>query len=283
MIKITECPRDAMQSYGPFIPTLQKIEYLQSLLDVGFHVLDFGSFVSSKAIPQLKDTAEVLDGLDLSKTRTKLLAIVASRKGAEKAVKLDKITFLGFPFSFSPTFLKKNLNCTIDEALQLTQYFFQLCNENNKTLLQYISMAFGNPYGDEWSVKLLYHWVQKFYKIGIRKITLSDITAESKPETVFEIYQYLIQKYPEIEFGFHLHTENSQWEHLVDSAFKAGCRCFDTVLNNRGGCPMTGKSLLQNLSTFDLISYLEKNKIQHSISFSPLNKSLELAKSIFEK
>ena len=281
MIKITECPRDAMQGISTFIPTTNKIKYLQALLDVGFDTLDFGSFVSPKAIPQLKDTAEVLAGLDLSKTKTKLLAIVASKRGGERAASFDEITYLGFPFSFSPTFLKKNINSDIDKVLKTTDDFLSICEQKNKQLLQYISMAFGNPYGDPWSLEVLYSWVDRFSEMGIRNLCLSDITAEAKPQMVYEIYSYLIGQYPKINFGIHLHTSSKNWMPLVAAAYKAGCRNFDTVLNGMGGCPMSGEELLQNLNTYDLLGFLETQHAQTNIQLPKLNQALKLALQIF--
>jgi len=281
MIKITECPRDAMQGVSKFIPTQSKIKYLQSLLDVGFDVLDFGSFVSPRAIPQLKDTAEVVDALDLSKTKTKLLAIVASKRGGEIAADFEKITYLGFPFSFSPTFLKKNINADLDKVVRITDDFQNICIRKNKILLQYISMAFGNPYGDDWSKDMLFQWIDNFYNMGIRRMTLSDITAEATPEIITDIYTYIISKYPEVDFGLHLHTSPTKWYPLVDAAYQAGCRNFDTVLNGMGGCPMSGKELLQNLNTYDLLSYLTEKKVVKSFPMDLLNRSLNIANEIF--
>ena len=281
MIKITECPRDAMQGINNFIPSSSKVQYLQSLLNVGFDILDFGSFVSPKAIPQLSDTANVLSQLDLSNTNTKLLAIVASKGGAEQAAHYAEIEYLGFPFSFSPTFLKKNINSNIDKVIKTTHELQNICQKQNKQLLQYISMAFGNPYGDPWSIDLLYEWVDKLYEMGIRKISLSDITAEANPKMVYKIYNYLIKTYSDIDFGIHLHTSQNKWEGLVDAAYKGGCRSFDTVLNGMGGCPMSGTELLQNLNTYDLLNYLKQNKIENRIKPLMLNKSLGIANNIF--
>ena len=270
-----------MQGIVDFIPSSSKIKYLQSLLNVGFDILDFGSFVSPKAIPQLKDTDQVLDNLDLSNTNTKLLAIIASKGGAERAASFEKIQYLGFPFSFSSTFLKKNINSNLEKVVKTTNEIQNICQKQNKQLLQYISMAFGNPYGDLWSVDLLYEWVDRLYKMGIKRITLSDITAEANPQIVYEAYQYLIKTYPSIDFGLHLHTSEAKWEALVDSAYKGGCRNFDTVLNGMGGCPMSGKELLQNLNTYDLLNYLGNKAIPHNINSLLLNNSFTIAKDIF--
>ena len=223
----------------------------------------------------------MLGKLDLTTSKTKLLAIVASKKGGSIAADFDKVNFLGYPFSFSPTFLEKNINSTIEKSIETTEYFQNLCAEKDKTLLQYISMAFGNPYGDKWSEEMLFEWVDRFYRMGIKHITLSDITAEASPGLVFNIYNYLIKQYPTINFGIHLHTSSSQWRNLVDAAYKGGCRNFDTVNNGMGGCPMSGKDLLQNLNTYDLLSYLTENGIKSNISIPSLNESLEIAGRIF--
>ena len=281
MIRITECPRDAMQGVLEFIPTQKKIEYIQSLLNVGFNILDFGSFVSPKAIPQLQDTSEVLEQINLENTNTKLLAIVASKTGAERAASFDKVTYLGYPFSFSPTFLQKNINSNIDKAVRTTEEFQNICIKNDKVLLQYISMAFGNPYGDKWSVDMLYDWVERFSSMGIKKITLSDITAEANPQMITDVYKTLINDFPDVDFGLHLHTSTTKWKPLVKAAYNAGCRNFDTVLNGMGGCPMSGKELLQNLNTYDLLSLLTEEKSKHNIDISLLNKSLGIAQRIF--
>ena len=281
MIKITECPRDAMQGVGEFIPTKDKIRYLQSILEVGFDILDFGSFVSPKAIPQLKDTTQVLEALDLSKTNTKLLAIVASESGGNRAANFEQISYLGFPFSISETFLEKNIKSNFEKVIRTTKHLHNICEQKNKTLLQYVSMAFGNPYGEEWSKDILFEWIERLSNMGIRKISLSDITAEASADSVFEIYNYLIQQYPNIEFGLHLHTSTSNWKPLVNAAYKGGCRGFDTVLNGIGGCPMSGKELLQNLSTYDLLSYFSENNIAHRILLKKLNRSLDIANQVF--
>ena len=281
MIKITECPRDAMQGLSDFIPTKSKIKYLQSLLSVGFDILDFGSFVSPRAIPQLKDTAEVLESLDLSGGNTKLLAIVASKKGGEIAAEYDKISYLGFPFSFSPTFLKKNINADLDKVLQITEDFQNICARKNKTLLQYISMAFDNPYDDEWNIETLYKWVENLATLGIKKITLSDVTGEANAPMIKEIYQTIITQYPQVEFGLHLHTAIDTWKEKINAAYQAGCRSFDTVLNDKGGCPMSGKQLLHNLNTYNLLQYCSENKINHQIDKKSLDNALILSNEIF--
>jgi len=281
MIKITECPGDAMQGIKEFIPTKHKINYINSLLQVGFDTLDFGSFVSPRAIPQLQDTAEVLEKIEFKNTNTKLLAIVASRKGAEIAASYTSIKYLGFPFSFSPTFLQKNINTTLNKAYNLTQEILNICSKKDKQLLQYISMAFGNPYGDEWNIETLYKWVENLATLGIKKITLSDVTGEANAPMIKEIYQTIITQYPQVEFGLHLHTAIDTWKEKINAAYQAGCRSFDTVLNDKGGCPMSGKQLLHNLNTYNLLQYCSENKINHQIDKKSLDNALILSNEIF--
>ena len=281
MIKIVECPRDAMQGVTPFIPTEKKIEYLNTLLKVGFDTLDFGSFVSPRAIPQLKDTAEVLEKLDLSETNTKLLAIVANTIGGEIAAKYDKITYLGFPFSISPTFLRKNINSTIAKSIITVNKLLNICEKNNKTLVVYITMAFGNPYKDKWNTEIVEEWVDILSKLGVKIIELSDTTGDSTVENIHSLFSSVIPKYPEIEFGFHLHTTFSSAENKIKAAYEAGCRSFDTVLNGLGGCPMSGKELTANLKTSILLEYLKKNNIDHNVDFKAFSDSYIKAMSTF--
>jgi len=280
-LKITECPRDAMQGIAEFIPTEQKIEYINSLLKVGFDVLDFGSFVSPRAIPQLSDTAQVIEGLDLTTTNTKLLAIVASKKGGELAASHQEVTYLGYPFSFSETFLKKNINKTIEQGHELTKQFLDICQKQNKQLLLYLTMAFGNPYGDTWHEEQIYQWTEKANNLGIQKITLSDITGESTPELIRKVYSTLIKQYPEIDFGIHLHTTHTSAQAKVNAALEAGCRSFDTVLNDKGGCPMTGKELTANLNTFDFLSYTEQANISNNLDKELLEQAYKQAARLF--
>jgi len=258
-IKIVECPRDAMQGIAQFIPTQTKIDYINSLLKVGFDTIDFGSFVSPRAVPQMKDTAEVLDKLDLTNTSSKLLAIIGNTVGGEIASQYDKITYLGFPFSISPTFLKNNINSTIARSLVTTNRLLNLCEKKDKTLVVYISMAFGNPYGDFWNTEIVEEWVDILSKLGVKIIALSDTVGISSPEIIHNLFATLIPKYPNVEFGFHLHTSPNAWQERIASAFKAGCRRFDTVLNGIGGCPMSGMEMIGNLKTSYLFSYLEDN------------------------
>ena len=281
MIKIIESPRDAMQGITRFIPTDVKIEYLNSLLKIGYDTLDFGSFVSPRAIPQLKDSAEVLAGLDLSETKTKLLAIVGNTIGGEIAASHPEISYLGFPFSISPTFLKNNINSTIARSVVTTNKLLNICEKNNKTLVVYISMAFGNPYGDKWSVEFVEEWVDILSKLGVKIIALSDTTGESTADTIHSIFSELIPKYSNIEFGFHLHTTQEMWFERINAAFAAGCRRFDTVINGIGGCPMSGKEMLGNLRTSDFLSFLEKQNCNMNIDKKAFNASYTKAMSVF--
>jgi hydroxymethylglutaryl-CoA lyase len=281
MIKIIECPRDAMQGLTDFIATKDKIDYINALLQVGFDTIDFGSFVSPKAIPQLKDTVEVVKSLDLTNTNTKLLAIIGNVKGAEQAVAYDEIQYLGFPFSISSTFLKNNINSDISKSLITCNKIRHISEQNNKELLVYISMAFGNPYGDEWSIEILRDWVDVLSGLGVKMIALSDTTGEANADILFDIFSDLIPKYPAVEFGLHMHTKKEESIEKIQSAYKGGCRRFDTVLNGFGGCPMSGKELLQNLNTYDLMAYLESESIPHNISNDQLDASLSIANRIF--
>ena len=281
MIKIIECPRDAMQGITKFIPTQTKIDYINSLLKVGYNTIDFGSFVSPRAIPQLKDTAEVLKGLDLSNTNTKLLAIVANTIGGDIAASFDKISYLGFPFSISPTFLKSNINSTIARSIVTTNKLLNICEKSNKTLVVYISMAFGNPYGDKWSVEIVEEWVDILSKLGVKIIALSDTTGDSIPENVYSIFSDLIPRYSNVEFGFHLHTTSDTWFEKVDAAYKGGCRRFDTVLNGIGGCPLSGKEMVGNLKTTNLFKYLEHRNCESDVDKEAFSEAFVKAMSVF--
>ena len=282
MVKIIECPRDAMQGISQFIPTQKKIEYINSLLKVGFDTIDFGSFVSPRAIPQLKDTADVLEKIEFVNTKTKLLAIVANTIGGEIASRFDKITFLGFPFSISPTFLRKNINSTIAKSIVTVNKLLNICEKHHKILVVYISMAFGNPYGDKWNAEIVEEWVDILNKLGVKIIALSDTTGDSTPESISTIFTDVVPNYPNIEFGFHLHTTLSTWHNKVDAAYRAGCRRFDTVLNGMGGCPMSGKELVANLKTSNLFEYLKsKNNLPESIDLKQFTNAFIKAMEVF--
>lgn len=254
-IKIIECPRDAMQGIKTFIPTAKKVAYLQSLLRVGFDTLDFGSFVSPKAIPQMVDTAEVLAQLDLSQTRSKLLAIIANTKGAELASQHEAIHYLGFPFSISENFQMRNTHKTIAESIITLQEILEIADQSNKEVVAYLSMGFGNPYGDPWNVDIVGEWTEKLAGMGVKILSLSDTIGSSTPEIITYLFSSLIPKYPEIEFGAHLHTTPEKWFEKVDAAYKAGCRRFDGAIQGFGGCPMAKDDLTGNMPTEKLLSY----------------------------
>jgi len=253
---LTECPRDAMQGLPGFIPTAVKTAYLQQLLAVGFDVLDFGSFVSPKAIPQLRDTAEVLAGLDLSQTRTKLLAIVANQRGAETAANHPEISYLGFPLSVSETFQRRNTNQTIAEALADVAAMHELCERRAKTLVVYLSMGFGNPYGDPYSPAVVGDFTQRLADLGVRVVALSDTIGVSTPALITPLFEELIPAFPQVAFGAHLHTTPSAWREKVAAAYAAGCRRFDAALGGFGGCPLATDALTGNLPTERLLEFL---------------------------
>ncbi|QKG56581.1 hydroxymethylglutaryl-CoA lyase [Hymenobacter sp. BRD128] len=256
-VVLTECPRDAMQGLHEFIPTAAKTAYLQQLLAVGFDVLDFGSFVSPKAIPQLRDTAAVLAGLDLDRTQTKLLAIVANLRGAEQAASHPEIHYLGFPLSVSETFQRRNTNQTIAEALADVAAMHALCERRGKTLIVYLSMGFGNPYGDPYSPAVVADFTQRLAALGVRIVALSDTIGVSTPALITPLFEELIPAFPHIEFGAHLHTTPATWREKVAAAYQAGCRRFDGALGGIGGCPMAADVLTGNMATENLVAFLE--------------------------
>ena len=259
-IKIIECPRDAMQGIKPFIPTERKAAYIQSLLRVGFDSIDFGSFVSPKAIPQMQDTAEVLARLDLSQTKSKLLAIIANTQGATLATVHPEIRYLGFPFSISENFQMRNTHKTIGESLITLQEILEIADKSNKEVVAYLSMGFGNPYGDPWSVEIVGEWTEKLATMGVKILSLSDTVGSSTPDVISYLFSNLIPKYPEIEFGAHLHTTPDKWFEKIDAAYKAGCRRFDGAIQGFGGCPMATDNLTGNMPTEKLLSYFTAQK-----------------------
>ena len=280
-VKIVECPRDAMQGWKTFIPTEQKISYLNSLLQVGFHTIDFGSFVSPKAIPQLRDTKEVLHGLDLSNTQSKLLAIVANTRGAEEAVQFEAIDFLGFPLSLSETFQQRNTNASIQDALVRVDEIQELCKRKGKGLVVYLSMGFGNPYGDAYSEEIVFDYANKLAQKEIGIISLADTVGVATPEQVQKITAYLIQALPQTEIGVHLHSTYSNWKEKVEAAYSAGCRRFDGALKGIGGCPMANDELVGNMNTEWLLQFFDEKGETLNINKTALQKSLQLADSIF--
>ena len=259
-IKIIECPRDAMQGIKDFIPTAKKVQYIQSLLRVGFDTIDFGSFVSPKAIPQMMDTADVLSQLDLSKTTSKLLAIIANTRGAEAASKHPEITYLGYPFSISENFQMRNTHKTIAESIMTLSEILEVANASNKEVVVYISMGFGNPYGDPWHVEIVGEWTERLSMMGVKILSLSDTIGSSNAESIGYLFSHLIPKYPNIEFGAHLHTTPTTWFEKVDAAYKAGCLRFDGAIQGFGGCPMAKDELTGNMPTEKLLSYFTSQK-----------------------
>lgn len=280
-MKIIECPRDAMQGLQEFIPTELKAEYINQLLKVGFDTIDFGSFVSPKAIPQLRDTAAVLSQLDLSSTTSKLLAIVANHRGAEDAAEFEEISYLGFPFSISETFQLRNTNSTIEQSLTTVAQIQDLCIRNRKQLVVYISMAFGNPYGDEWNEEIALRWIEKIRQLGVKTIALADTVGLANSDDVHRILNHLISSINNVEFGAHLHCTAENWEEKVNAAYQAGCRRFDTAIKGYGGCPMANDSLVGNLATEKFLTYLNNNNQFSKIDNDAFNEALLISDRVF--
>ena len=261
-VKIIECPRDAMQGIkSHFISTDAKARYINSLLKVGFDTIDFGSFVSSKAIPQMRDTAAVLSKLDLSQTQSKLLAIIANTRGANDAVQFEEINYLGYPFSISENFQMRNTHKTIQQSIKELEEILSLATRKNKEVVTYLSMGFGNPYGDPWNINIVGEWTEKLSNMGVSIISLSDTIGSSTPDVIKYLFSNLISNYPKIEFGAHLHTTPNSWHEKVDAAFNAGCKRFDGAIKGYGGCPMAKDELTGNMPTEKLISYFTAQKV----------------------
>lgn len=280
-IKIIECPRDAMQGIKDFIPTEYKVQYIQSLLRVGFDTIDFGSFVSPKAIPQMVDTAAVLSQLDLSKTTSKLLAIVANTRGASDASQYNEIDYLGYPFSISENFQMRNTHKTIAQSVVTLQEILNIADRTNKLVVVYLSMGFGNPYGDPWNVDIVGDWTERLGKMGVKIISLSDTIGSSNPENIEYLFSNLIPHYPEIEFGAHLHTTPSSWFEKVDAAYKAGCRRFDGAIQGFGGCPMAKDELTGNMPTEKLVSYFTKRQPVNNLDALSFESAFNEASKLF--
>ncbi|MFN0201671.1 MAG: hydroxymethylglutaryl-CoA lyase [Bacteroidia bacterium] len=280
-MKIIECPRDAMQGFSRFIPTAEKIAYLTLLLKVGFDTLDFGSFVSPKAIPQLADTQEVLANLDLTNTNTKLLAIVANQRGAETACQFPEIQYLGYPFSISETFQLRNTNRTIADSVVLVEEMQALCVKNNKELVVYISMGFGNPYGDDWSVEIAEKWVQKMAEMGIRIVSLADTVGSAEADSISYLYANLIPRFPAIEFGAHFHATPEARITKLQAAYQQGCRRFDAAIKGFGGCPFAEDDLVGNIATETLLSFLASENIDLQINKEAFRDALLMSASVF--
>ena len=281
-VKLIECPRDAMQGIKDWIPTKEKVQYIQSLLRVGFDTIDFGSFVSPKAIPQMVDTAEVLAQLDLSKTTSKLLAIIANTRGANDASKHSEIDYLGFPFSISENFQMRNTHKTIDQSVVTLSEILEIADKSYKEVVVYISMGFGNPYGDPWNVDIVGEWTEKLANMGVKILSLSDTIGSSNSENINYLFSNLIPKYPSIEFGAHLHTTPTTWFEKVDTAYKAGCCRFDGAIQGFGGCPMAKDDLTGNMPTEKMFSYFTKQKA-HDLNAMPFESAYNEATKIFTK
>ena len=281
MVKIIECPRDAMQGLHEFIPTQRKIAYINQLLRVGFDTIDFGSFVSPKAIPQMRDTAQVLEGLQLNESTTKLLAIVANERGAVEASFHEAINYLGYPFSVSETFQVRNTNATIAESLDRVKSIQEICVKSNKQLVVYLSMGFGNPYGDKWSAEIVGNWVEVLAKEGIGILSLSDTVGVATPRSIEYLFSHLIPEYPAIEFGAHLHTQAHNWKDKIEAAYEAGCRRFDAAMRGYGGCPMAKDDLTGNMATENLVFYFDHIEEEIQMDRQEFNKSMVMAMDIF--
>ena len=280
-VKLIECPRDAMQGIRDFIPTHKKAAYIQALLRCGFDTIDFGSFVSPRAVPQMRDTAEVLESLDLGATESKLLAIVANVRGAEDAVAFEQIDYLGYPFSISENFQMRNTHKTIDESIEVLQEILELAARSGKEVVAYLSMGFGNPYGDPWDVEIVAGWTERLHKMGVRILSLSDTVGSSTPEVIDYLFSQLIPAYPGMEFGAHLHTRPQTWHEKVDAAYQAGCRRFDGAIQGHGGCPMAKDELIGNMPTEKLISYFNKVKADANIRAMSFESAYNEALKIF--
>ncbi len=280
-ISLVECPRDAMQGWERFIPTEQKVAYLNSLLEVGFDVLDFGSFVSPKAIPQLADTKDVVPQLNMDDTNTKLLAIIANTRGANDAVVYDEITYLGFPFSISETFQLRNTNKTIAESLKHVEEIQNLCVQRNKEMVVYISMGFGNPYGDEYNAEVAIKWVGQLAQLGIKTIAMADTVGVAKPDNIEYIYKSLIPEFTDINIGAHFHSTVETWEEKVQTAYDNGCLSFDSAIKGIGGCPMAEDELVGNIATERLVEWCQRKEIPLSLNMEAFNKSLLMASEVF--
>ncbi|MFZ1610521.1 MAG: hydroxymethylglutaryl-CoA lyase [Chitinophagales bacterium] len=282
-IKLIECPRDAMQGLHTFIPTEIKAAYINSLLQAGFDTLDFGSFVSPKAIPQMADTAEVLSKLQLENTNTKLLAIVGNKRGAEDASEFSEINYLGYPFSISETFQMRNLNSTIADSVIRLDEIMEVASKHNKQMVVYVSMGFGNPYGDVWSAEVAEQWVDVLVKKGVTIISLADTIGIATPESISYLFSHLISKFPQIEFGAHLHTTPESWLEKIDAAYNSGCLRFDGAIKGYGGCPMAADDLTGNMATENILQYFEHKHAQTGINKSAFRESVRMALKVFSE
>lgn len=281
-MKIIECPRDAMQGLHNFIDTSDKVAYINSLLKVGFDTLDMGSFVSPKAIPQMRDTAQVLNQINWQNSNTKLLTIVGNTRGAKAACEFEQVDYLGFPFSVSETFQNRNINSSIQDSFHRAEELMNTCVINNKELVVYISMAFGNPYNDPWDADIVLEWAHKLHnELDVSIISLSDTIGAAKPQTISYLFESLIPELPRVEFGAHLHTTPDTWEEKIHAAVQSGCERFDGALKGYGGCPMAKDDLTGNMPTENVIAYLNRKKLDHTIQLEELQTSLKMVANIF--
>lgn len=281
MIKLVECPRDAMQGIKDFIPTDLKAAYINALLKVGYDTIDFGSFVSPKAIPQLADTSKVLSKLDLENTDSKLLVIIANERGAKDAAKHKEISYLGYPFSVSETFQRRNTNASINQSVERIKRIQEICVANDKELVCYLSMGFGNPYGDPYSPEIVEEWVEKLSAFGIKIFSLSDTIGVAKPDTIGYLFSKLIPRFPHLEFGAHLHTAPHNWKEKIDIAFESGCKRFDTAIFGYGGCPMAKDDLIGNFPTEHFVNYFGIKTIGKQFNIYAFEEALRIAKRVF--
>jgi hydroxymethylglutaryl-CoA lyase len=281
-LKLIECPRDAMQGMNEFVPTEKKANYINQLLKCGFDTIDFGSFVSPKAIPQMRDTADVLSLLDLSSSNSKLLAIIANERGAEDACAFEEINYLGYPFSVSEEFQKRNTNSTIEETLKRVEIIQNKTILSKKKLVIYLSMGFGNPYGEPWSPELVLKWTERLVKLfGIEIIAISDTIGSAKKEDISFLYKTLIPELPQIEFGAHMHVRPENAKEIVKTAFDSGCRRFDSAIRGFGGCPMAKDDLTGNMPTEIMLEYFRENSITTTVDTKEFEKAMQVSTSIF--
>ncbi len=280
-VRITECPRDAMQGIHGFIETEEKARYMNKLLKVGFDVIDFGSFVSPKAIPQMRDTKELVDMLDMSQSKSELLSIILNKRGAEDACQFEQITYLGFPFSISETFQLRNGNSTIEESVNRVEDIQNLCVKHDKKLLIYISMAFGNPYGDAWNSDIALKWVETLADKGVEYFALADTIGASNPDNISYMFSKLIPEFPNLTIGAHLHSTVDAWKEKIDAAYKSGCRSFDSAVKGLGGCPMAKDNLVGNVATENVLAYLNEKGIAHSINEAAFDEALTASNRVF--
>ncbi len=280
-MKIIESPREGMQGFSRLISTSDKIRFVNALLRVGFDTVETGSIVSSKVIPQMADSLEVLEKMDYQGSKSNRMMLAVNDRGARLIGEIDSVTHISYPFSFTPTFLRLNVNSTVEKSLETVEQVMEICRNTRKEAVIYISMAFGNPYGDPWSIDLLCEWVGKLYTAGVRIIPLSNVSTEIDATLISKVYSTLIPLYPEIEFGLHLHTANHGWFEKVDAAWNAGCRRFDGVINGWGGCPMAGKELLGNLKTENLIEFAQQKNAMINLDQEALDEVYTLAREIY--